>query len=204
MELQLSPTQQNSLLELYQSLANTSKEITIRMKPGVIKVENNLSKTTIIVPERFNKSIKRRNIQQYVEEAYNAEMEIDLSVYKETDLNKLLSFTIDSEKSNGQRILAFSKSWEILSKKLKQKETTSSQIQKDIWSQIKRNGIHFMRTAQKANQVMEVMGNSFPRKLEVITSTWLRHIKNSDFKEFLELTKARYREEIKFLAGARE
>jgi hypothetical protein len=174
------------------------------MKPGVIKVENNLSKTTIIVPERFNKSIKRRNIQQYVEEAYNAEMEIDLSVYKETDLNKLLSFTIDSEKSNGQRILAFSKSWEILSKKLKQKETTSSQIQKDIWSQIKRNGIHFMRTAQKANQVMEVMGNSFPRKLEVITSTWLRHIKNSDFKEFLELTKARYREEIEFLAGARE
>jgi hypothetical protein len=61
-----------------------------------------------------------------------------------------------------------------------------------------------MRTAQKANQVMEVMGNSFPRKLEVITSTWLRHIKNSDFKEFLELTKARYREEIEFLAGARE
>jgi len=204
MEFQLSSSQQQTLLELYQSLVNPSKEIIIQMKPGVIKIKSNNSKATIIVPERYNKNTRKRNLHAYVEEAYHAEMELNLSLMDETNLENLLQLSIDSTQSNGQRIMAYSMSWEIISQRIKQKEVTSSQVQKEIWDKIKRNGIHFIRTAQKAHQVMEVIGNSLPRKLEIITPTWLRHIKNSDFEEFLESTKARYREEIEHFAGAQE
>ncbi|CAG8471016.1 25_t:CDS:2 [Diversispora eburnea] len=44
----------------------------------------------------------------------------------------------------------------------------------------------------------------FGIKFEHITLTWLSHIKNEEFKDFLIKLKARYRQDIELLTGAQE
>jgi hypothetical protein len=60
-----------------------------------------------------------------------------------------------------------------------------------------------MRIAKRSHEVMEAVGEFFPRKFEIITPTWLLNVNNTEFEDFLERTTVRYRLGIEHLAGAR-
>ncbi|CAG8799075.1 25473_t:CDS:1 [Dentiscutata erythropus] len=200
MNLQLTSEQQQKLIDLYQSFHPTPN-INIQFNPGTIKIKINSCETTVIVPET---KTKRKPMSKYIEDAYDAEYELDQTVNNEENFDTLLRFTIDPSKSNGQKIQAYSKVWNQVTQKIKREGETTDQIKRNIWNLIQRNGTRFLRIAQKSNKVTEVVGEFLPRRFEHITPTWLSHIKNEEFEEFLIKLKARYRQEIELLAGARE
>lgn len=201
MELQLSPKQQQKLIELYQILQVPPNNVTIRMSPGTIKVKCNEIKTTLVVPES-SLNTRKRNLDLFIEEAYNADVDFDMTVKDEEEFNKLLQFIVDPNKANGQKILAYSKIWEKCSQRNKDGVSMLT-INTEINSITNKNSGRLLRIAKKAHQVMEVMGDFFPRKLKLITPTWLQHVRSSDFESFLVGTKLKYRQGIEHLAGAR-
>jgi hypothetical protein len=203
MNFQLTLEQQRKLLELYQSFNIPDNGINIKIKPTNIDVKVNGLETTLIVPEGYQEK-KRKHIDLYIEEAYNADFDFDMSVHNEEDLQTLLKFSIDTTITNGQRILAYSKIWTQVTRKIENKEVTSEQVKRIIWSSIKRNGTRFLRIAQRAHKVMDIMGDYFPRKLELITPTWLQHLKVAEFDNFVIRSRAKYRKGIEHLTGARE
>ena len=202
MELKLSPEQQQKLINLYKSFYAHTNEVTVQMRKGNIKVKCNNLETTLIVPNVFSGS-KKRNIDLLVDEAYDAEVDFDMTVKDEENLSTLLQFTKDPNLSNGQKILAYSKVWENC-KKRKLNGESSITIQTEVNTITNRNSDRLLRIANKSSQVMEVVGDYFPRDFKLITPTWLQHVKSADFEEFLEKTKLKYRKGIEHLAGARE
>ena len=201
MELQLSPEQQQKLLNLHQSLGAHTNEITIQMKKGKIKVNCNNIQTSLIVPT--NPKSKKRNVDQYVEDAYNADIDLDMTIKDEENIGVLLQFIQDPNQSNGQKILTYSKFWENCNKKRKIEGLSSRTLNSEISSLTTRNVNRLMRVAKKSHKVMEVVGDFFPRKFEIITPTWLLRVNDSEFENFLERTKVKYRLGIEHLAGAR-
>jgi hypothetical protein len=203
MTLPLSSDQQQKLLDLYQSFQVPINEVTIQMNSGAIRVKCNNNETVIIVPEISKKS-KKKDINLYIEEAYNADIEIDMTVQNEEDYPTLLQYAIDKEKSNGQRILAYSKVWEQAMLKIKNEKKTLTQLQIEIWTLINRHGKRFLGIAQRSHKLIEVVGDYLPRDFKLITPTWLLHTKSQEFESFIEMSKAKYREGIEPLAGARK
>jgi hypothetical protein len=201
MELQLSTEQQQKLISLYQSFGAHTNEITIQMNKGKIEVKCNNIQTSFIVPAK--PTSKKRKIDQYVEEAYNADIDLDMTVNNEENIENLLQFIQDPTQSNGQKLLAYSKFWTNCNKKRKVEGLSVKTLKSEISSITTRNIDRLMRIAKRSHEVMEVVGEFFPRKFEIITPTWLLNANNADFESFLERTTVRYRLGIEHLAGAR-
>jgi hypothetical protein len=199
MELQLSDTQQQKLFELYRILQVPPNEVNIQMSSGKIQVKCNEIETTLLVPT-FN---KKRNIELFVNEAYDADIDFDMTVKDEENLIKLLQYASDPHMANGQKILAYSKIWEKSNRRVKEEGTSLLTIKRELESLTNKNSGRIMRIAKGAHKVMEIMGDFFPRKLELITPTWLQHVKRDDFESFLVQTQIKYRKGIEHLAGAR-
>ncbi|CAG8610072.1 3596_t:CDS:2, partial [Diversispora eburnea] len=87
MNLQLTTKQQQKLIDLYQRFYPTSN-INTQFNPN---------------------TIKKKPMSKYIEDTFNAEYELDQTVNNEENFDTLLRFTIDSSKSNGQKIQAYSK-----------------------------------------------------------------------------------------------
>lgn len=201
MELQLSTEQQQKLINLYQSLCAHTNEVIIKMDKGKIKVQCNNNQTTFIVPAKLNS--KKRKMDQYVEEAFNADIDLDMTVNDEENIETLLQYTQDSKQPNGQKLLAYSKFWKNCNKRRKVEGLSTKTLKSEISSITTRNVDRLMRIARRSHEVMEVVGEFFPRKFEIITPTWLLNVNNTEFESFLERTTVRYRLGIEHLAGAR-
>ena len=200
MELQLSDAQQQKLLDLYRILHVPPNEVNIQMSSGRIHVKCNEIETTLLVPASTK---RKRDINLFVNEAYEADIDYDMTVKDEEDFSNLLLYISDPKNATGQRILAFSKIWEKTQRRIKEEGTSLLTIKGEIEFLTNKNSGRILRITKGAFKVMEVMGDYLPRKLELITPTWLQHVKREDFENFLELTQSKYRKGIEHLAGAR-
>jgi len=109
MELQLSETQRARLLELYQSLQLDYTRVNIQMNSTRILVQSNLQQTSLTIPTHYQRS-RPTNFERYINDACNAETDFDLETYAKGDILSLVSVAIDTAKTNGQRLYAYSKS----------------------------------------------------------------------------------------------
>jgi hypothetical protein len=117
MELQLSETQRARLLELYQSLQLDYTSVNIQMTSTRIIVQSSSQQTSLTIPTYYQR-MRPQNFNRYIEDACNAEVDLDLELYDKGDILSLVSVAIDTAKTNGQRLFAYSKSWSLLSKDL--------------------------------------------------------------------------------------
>ncbi|CAG8600465.1 8940_t:CDS:1 [Diversispora eburnea] len=101
MKLQLSETQRTRLLELYQSLQLDYTSINIQMTSIQIIVQNSSQQTSLTIPTYYRQT-RSQNFNRYIEDAYNAEVNLDLELYDKRNILSLVSVVIDTIKTNGQ------------------------------------------------------------------------------------------------------
>ncbi|CAG8642090.1 4406_t:CDS:1 [Diversispora eburnea] len=101
MELQLSETQHARLLELYQSLQLDYTSVNIQMTSTRIIVQSNSQQTSLTIPTHYRRT-RPQNFNKYIEDACNAEVNLDLELYNKGDILSLVSVVIDIAKTNGQ------------------------------------------------------------------------------------------------------
>ncbi|CAG8657184.1 7041_t:CDS:2, partial [Diversispora eburnea] len=86
----------------------------------------------------------------YIEDACNAEVNLDLELYNKRDILSLVSVAIDTTKTNGQRFFVYSKSCQ--------------------------NGARFLTVANRAQRLLSVL-KEFPiPQFRYITPNWLYHL----------------------------
>ncbi|CAG8816106.1 9133_t:CDS:1, partial [Dentiscutata erythropus] len=130
MELQLSETQRARLLELYQSLQLDYTSVNIQMTSTRIIVQSSSQQTSLTIPTHYRRT-RPQNFNRYIEDACNAEVDLDLELYDKGDILSLVSVAIDTAKTNGQRLFAYSKFWSLLSKDLVERQLTMKQLRQE-------------------------------------------------------------------------
>ncbi|CAG8797825.1 24609_t:CDS:2, partial [Dentiscutata erythropus] len=86
--------------------------------------------TSLTIPTHYRRT-RPQNFNRYIEDACNAEVDLDLELYDKGDILSLVSVAIDTAKTNGQRLFAYSKSWSLLSKDLVERQLTMKQLRQE-------------------------------------------------------------------------
>jgi len=131
MDLQLSETQRARLLELYQSLQLDYTTLNIQMTSTQITVQSGTQQTSLVIPTHYRR-IRPQNFDRYINDACNVDYDFDLETYSKGDILSLVSVAIDTAKTSGQRLFAYSKSWTLLSKDLIERQITMKQLSREV------------------------------------------------------------------------
>jgi hypothetical protein len=199
MELQLSETQRARLLELYQSLQLDYTSINIQMNSTQILVQSGTQQTSLTIPTHYRR-VRPRNFEKYINDACNVDTDLDIETYNKEDILSLVSVAIDTAKTNGQRIFAYSKSWTLLSKNLVEQQMTMKQLRQDVQQITGQNGARFLTVANRAQRLMTTVGEFPIPQFRYITPNWLYHLTTVDFDYFIR--KCKEKVTIEHFAGA--
>jgi len=201
MELQLSETQRVKLLELYQSLQLDYTRINIQMNSTQILIDNGAQQTSLNIPTHYRRS-RPRNFERYINDACNAEVDLDLDLYEKDDLLSLVSIAINTTKTNGQRLFAYSKSWTLLSTDLVERQITMRQLREEVQQITGQNGARFLTVANRAQRLLTILGEFPIPQFRYITPNWLYHLTSIDFDYFIRKCRDHISSSNGHLAGA--
>lgn len=199
MDLQLSETQRARLLELYQSLQLDYSSINIQMNSTQIHVQSGTQQTSLTIPIHYRR-IRPRNFERYINDACNADTDLDIETYNKGDTLSLISIAIDTAKTNGQRIFAYSRCWTLLYNELVERRITMKQLRQEVQQITGQNGARFLTVANRAQRLMSIVGEFPIPQFRYITPNWLYHLTNVDFDYFIR--KCRDNSTIEHFAGA--
>jgi hypothetical protein len=188
MNLQLSETQRARLLELYQSLQLDYSSINIQMNSTQILIQSGTQQTSLTIPTHYRR-VRPRNFEKFINDACNAETDLDIETYNKRDLLSLVSVAIDIGKTNGQRIFAYSKCWTLLSNDLVERRMTMKQLQQEVQQITGQNGFRFLTIANRAQILLTIIGEFPIPQLRYITPNWLFHLTAVDFDYFIRKCK---------------
>lgn len=184
MELQLSETQRARLLELYQSLQLDYSSINIQMNSTRIVVQTSTQQTHLSIPTHYRR-IRPSNFERYINDACNAETDLDTETYNKGDVLSLVSVAIDTAKTNGQRLFAYSKVWTLLSKDLIERHISMKQLGQEVQQITGQNGARFLTVANRAQRLLSTVGEFPIPQFKYITPNWLYHLTTVDFDYFI-------------------
>jgi predicted metalloprotease with PDZ domain len=201
MELQLSETQRARLLELYQSLQLDYTSVNIQMTSTRIIVQSSSQQTSLTIPTHYRRT-RPQNFNRYIEDACNAEVDLDLELYDKGDILSLVSVAIDTAKTNGQRLFAYSKSWSLLSKDLVERQLTMKQLRQEVQQITGQNGARFLTVANRAQRLLSVLGEFPIPQFRYITPNWLYHLTSVDFDYFIRKCREQLSQNMEHFAGA--
>jgi hypothetical protein len=197
MNIQLTAGQQQQLLELYQNLQ--SDTVTIQMNSTHITVQTSQGLSTISVPS--DEQIRMR-LNRYINDACNPNIDFDADILAADDLIKFLRLGFNPNKTYSQQILALSYAWDkILQRKICD-NTSITKSRQEMKSILHRDTKRLFEIAQRANELLKVVGEFPPPKFRLITPHWLYTLSASDFKNFIK--KCKEEKNILSLAGARQ
>lgn len=201
MSLQLSSIQRSKLLELYQTLSLDFDHINIQINPTSIIVQAHEQSTQIMIPTQYQRT-QTNKFNKYINDALNASTSFDEGLYQNRNLLLLINIATDMTKTNGQRIYAYSKTWELLQNNLLEQNLTLKQIQQRIQQMSGQNGYRFVAIAQRANRLMTLLGGIFILEFRYITPNYLFHLTSSDFEYFIKQVNERMNRALDDFAGA--
>jgi hypothetical protein len=201
MDLQLSETQRARLLELYQSLQLDYTSINIQMSSTRILVQSGTQQTYLTIPTHYRRT-RPRNFERYINDACTADTDLDIETYNKGDILSLVSVAIDTAKTNGQRIFAYSKAWTLLSKDLVERQITMKQLQQEVQQITGQNGARFLTVANRAQRLLSILGEFPIPQFRYITPNWLYHLTTVDFDYFIRKCRDNIALNMEHFAGA--
>jgi hypothetical protein len=201
MDLQLSEIQRARLLELYQSLQLDYSSVTIQMSSTQISVQSGIQQTSLNIPTHYRRT-RPSNLEKYINDACNANTDLDIETYNKEDVLSLVSIAIDTAKTNGQRTFAYSKCWTLLSTDLVERRITMKQLRQEVQQITGQNGSRFLTVANRAQKLMSIVGEFPIPQFRYITPNWLYHLTSEDFDYFIRKCRENVIPNIEHFAGA--